>query len=102
MLLDDHGFVAPRLALANDGALMHPIPIIIRTAAADRHAGANGADAPANADFFSARWNGAANSHNRDSGHRKTLDHDVLLVLLNFEEAMPPATNRSLLSPPLS
>src|SRR5436305_11236780 len=102
MLLDDHGFITPRLALAHNRALVNPVTIIVGTTTADRHAGAHRTDAHADADFFGARRNGAVNSHHRDSGHRETLDHDELLFLLDFEEAMRPETNRSQLAPALS
>jgi hypothetical protein len=55
MLLDDHGFIAPRLALADNRALMDPVAIIIAAARSDGYARSNWADTDANAYLFGAR-----------------------------------------------
>jgi hypothetical protein len=78
-LLDDHGFIAARFTLADDRALVNAIAIIVVTARSDRYACADRADTNANANFFRACRHGTVNSHRRDRGHCKTLDHRMLL-----------------------
>ncbi|HYW61891.1 MAG TPA: hypothetical protein VE865_01680 [Bradyrhizobium sp.] len=72
-LLDDNGFIAPRLALVDNGALMHAVAIVIDTAAPDGHAGTHRSNANADADFFRARGHGTQDSDCRDGGHCKTF-----------------------------
>jgi hypothetical protein len=58
---------------------MDAVTIIVVTSRADRHADASRADTHAHTNFFRARRHGTANSHNRNRGYCKTLDHRMLL-----------------------
>src|SRR3954471_18918212 len=88
MLLDNHGFIAPRLALANDGALMNPVTVVVGTAASDGDGGTHRADAHADAHILRTRRHAAKNSRHSNSGHCKTLDHRMLPRMLNFVKPM--------------
>jgi hypothetical protein len=79
MLLDDDGFIATRLALADYCTLMNPVAVVIMTSRTDGYARPDWTDTYAHTKLFRARRRGTVNSHNRDSGHRKTLDHRMLL-----------------------